>query len=736
MGDDNVDPTLDNGNGRGNYGEVADQCEHLLGIDPCKLDQYVITQLVNPSNHWQPGMAAGAVLDTNVDDMLLTSDSTASTNAMVPGIFSVIHPTYSTAFNGVLTTFIDANFQNSNGFNLTSTYTVMIDWGDGSAPTAGTVGQDLSGELDVYGTHTYNNAGDYLVNMTITNEADVTINASAAAIAANIMPTIEWQNPADIVYGTPISGTQLDATASNPATGYNVPGQFTYTVAPGTVPNAGINQEIDVTFTPTNTNNYDTATSSTHLNVNPAPLTVTLHDATKVYGQDNPTFTYSIAGLVNGDQSPIGIQISPITLATNASSVGTYVISALIPRDGSSNYDITAVNHGVLTITPAPLTITATARKVYGAALPTYTASYTGFVNGDTAANLTTQPRFGTLATAASPVTGNPYAITVAAAADNNYTITYTPGNLTVIPAKLTIVANNAIKMQGQANSPLTGTITGLVNGGQLTATYSTDATTASAQGVYAITPTANAGPNYTVTFVTGTLIVTATPNQVVVAETYETFLHRPADAAGMAYWSGLLNSSSNPTVDLNYIATSTESDTDIVTADYEKFLNRAPDPAGFSAWVSQLQHGMRPDMVAVYILTSSEFFAKAGSTKQGFVDALYYDVLGRTPDPAGAAYWTSAMAHGVSRAKVAFDFVLSHEAATDAVLGDYEQILRRVPGTTELNYWAPALTNRLLTNQQEAVDFLISQENMGRIQSAIAANPLDTPDQLSMGLL
>ena len=49
---------------------------------------------------------------------------------------------------------------------------------------------------------------------------------------------------------------------------------------------------------------------------------------------------------------------------------------------------------GNLTVTAAPLTITADNQtKVYGAALPTLTASYTGFVNGDTAASLTPRPR-------------------------------------------------------------------------------------------------------------------------------------------------------------------------------------------------------------------------------------------------------------------------------------------------------------------------------------------------------
>ena len=58
---------------------------------------------------------------------------------------------------------------------------------------------------------------------------------------------------------------------------------------------------------------------------------------------------------------------------------------------------------GTLTVTPAALTVTADDQtRVYGAANPALTVSYSGFVNGDTAASLTTPAAFATTATAAS----------------------------------------------------------------------------------------------------------------------------------------------------------------------------------------------------------------------------------------------------------------------------------------------------------------------------------------------
>ena len=97
-----------------------------------------------------------------------------------------------------------------------------------------------------------------------------------------------------------------------------------------------------------------------------------------------------------------------------------------------------------INVDQASLTITADDKpKVYGAALPTLTASYMGFVNGDTSANLTTQPTLVTTATASSHVSGNPYGIAASGAVDSDYTIAYVPGTLTVTAATPTVTWTN-----------------------------------------------------------------------------------------------------------------------------------------------------------------------------------------------------------------------------------------------------------------------------------------------------
>src|SRR5262249_15434271 len=237
------------------------------------------------------------------------------------------------------------------------------------------------------------------------------------------------------------------------------------------------------------------------------------NDQSRAYGTANPALTASYSGFVNGDTA--ASLTTPPTIATTstaASPAGTYPITASGAAAGA-NYTIAYVN-GTLTVTPATLTITASDKtRAYGAANPALTVSYTGFVNGDTAASLTTPPTVATAATPASAV--GAYPITAAGAASSNYTITYVNGTLTVTPAALTITADDKTRQYGAANPALTVKYAGFVNGdtaARLTTppTVSTAATPASAVGTYPITAAGAVSSNYTITYINGTLTVTA----------------------------------------------------------------------------------------------------------------------------------------------------------------------------------------------------------------------------------
>jgi uncharacterized repeat protein (TIGR01451 family) len=266
--------------------------------------------------------------------------------------------------------------------------------------------------------------------------------------------------------------------------------------------------------------NNTAASGSASLTVAPAALTVTVNNASRVYGDPNPAFTGTITGIQNGDNITAGYS----TTATPTSPVGTYAIAPALSDNGTgalANYTVTS-NNGTLTITSAPLTVTAAnAGMVYGDAVPALSGSITGIKNGD---NITAG--YSTTATSASPVGTYPI---VPALSDNgtgtlaNYTVVSNNGTLTITSAPLTVTAANAGMVYGDAVPALSGSITGIKNGDNITAGYSTTATSASPVGTYPIVPALSDNgtgtlANYTVVSNNGTLTITSAPLTVTAA--------------------------------------------------------------------------------------------------------------------------------------------------------------------------------------------------------------------------
>ena len=288
--------------------------------------------------------------------------------------------------------------------------------------------------------------------------------------------------------------------------------------------------------------NYTISFVAGTLTVTPAALTITADDKPKLYGAALPTLTASYSGFVNGDTA--SSLTSPVVLSTSASAAsdaGTYPITP--SGAASANYTISFVA-GTLTVTPAALTITADDKsKVYGAALPTLTASYSGFVNGDTVASLDTPVSLSTTATAASAV--GTYPITASGAADANYTISFVAGTVTVTPAALTITADDKSKVYGAALPTLTASYSGFVNGDDASSltspvVLSASASAASDVGTYPITPSGAAGANYTISFVAGTL--TVTPAALTITADDKPKLYGAALPTLTASYSGFVN--------------------------------------------------------------------------------------------------------------------------------------------------------------------------------------------------
>jgi hypothetical protein len=180
-----------------------------------------------------------------------------------------------------------------------------------------------------------------LMASTLLNVAEaIHVTDAVSVVPQQTTPTITWTMPAAIVYGTPLGGTQLDATSS-------VAGTFTYTPAAGAVLTAG-SHSLGVSFAPGNTAAYLPAGGSTSILVTQEPLAVTAANATRVYGAANPVFSGTITGAVNGD----ALSESFSTAAVATSAPGSYAIAPTVSGTNLASYSVTSTN-GALTITKA-----------------------------------------------------------------------------------------------------------------------------------------------------------------------------------------------------------------------------------------------------------------------------------------------------------------------------------------------------------------------------------------------
>jgi MBG domain (YGX type)/Bacterial Ig-like domain (group 3)/Glycine rich protein len=242
-----------------------------------------------------------------------------------------------------------------------------------------------------------------------------------------------------------------------------------------------------------------------------------------------------IQSCVDQDGSPSETLVDTSTLGSHAFTVTATDENGLVGQ-GSVTY----------TVIPAPLTITASsASMIYGGSVPQITSGYAGFVNGDSAASLTSQPTCSTTATSSSPV--GVYPAICSGASDPNYTITYVPGTVTILPAPLTITASSASMIYGGSVPQITPGYAGFVNGDTASSlttqpTCSTTATSSSPVGVYTSSCSSAVDPNYTITYLPGTVRVGAASQTITFAP-----LPSPATARTSAVLSATGGGSGQP---------------------------------------------------------------------------------------------------------------------------------------------------------------------------------------------
>ncbi len=224
----------------------------------------------------------------------------------------------------------------------------------------------------------------------------------------------------------------------------------------------------------------NTASTSVTLafNVNQAVVTVAsgLTANNKTYN-GNATVTISsnnvsLSGVAAGDSGNVRLSTNGYTATFSTASVGAgkaVTVSGLtLAGSAVGNYTLTQPTLAA-DITAATLTVTANdTNRVYGAANPSFTASYAGFVSGENQSVLSGAPAFSTTANATSTVAGSPYTITVTngTLSASNYTFAFVVGQLTITAAgSSNVVSSSANPSPTGSNVTFTATLAAVAPG-------------------------------------------------------------------------------------------------------------------------------------------------------------------------------------------------------------------------------------------------------------------------------
>jgi hypothetical protein len=167
----------------------------------------------------------------------------------------------------------------------------------------------------------------------------------------------------------------------------------------------------------------------------------------------------------------------------------------------------------------------------------------------------------------------------------------------------------------------------------------------------------------------------------------YASFTFQVGDAGGTMNGGANLDPSANSI----FINVSISAHENFVRGLYFDILGRAPDPGGLATWTGQLNSGVSRSAVANALWQVPEHRGRQ-------VDQYYQTFLNRAADPGGRQHWINQMRGGMSEEAVITAFVMTNEykklypTSSAISIALYEDILNRTPSNFEVADRATAL--------------------------------------------
>jgi hypothetical protein len=179
------------------------------------------------------------------------------------------------------------------------------------------------------------------------------------------------------------------------------------------------------------------------------------------------------------------------------------------------------------------------------------------------------------------------------------------------------------------------------------------------------------------------------TADELWIRAAYEDVLARAASDGDLGSWTWSRERGLTAGRFASALVGSAESRQRIARDLYTTYLDRPADTAGLIYW-SESMRTTPLTTIRARMLGTPEVFAAAGGTNAVYVEALYPLALGRSASAQDVTYWSGRLSAGLGRGTFAKQLLGSAEAARRTVLSVYDDLLGRAAGPAELAYWAP----------------------------------------------
>ena len=288
----------------------------------------------------------------------VVGSSATVTNPAVMPTFSAFSATAGVVFsNRTVATFVDPS-----GGDVLGSYSVTINWGDGTTTspdiTTGTITGPVNNVYSVTGSHTYSSAGNFSVTVTIGHTAAPAAAASGSIVVSSAAVSLSPSNP---TFSGGLSSSPVVASFTDPSHD-TVPGDFTATITwgDGNWSTGVISSPVNGVFSVTGTHTYfvlgtaPITVSVAHGSGAPTSVSATATIGTSIFAL-NPTLSGSVT--LSGSAS---LTLGGALIVDSNSTSGLAVSGA--PRITAGSIRIVGgySSSGSPTLSPSPTTHVAT----------------------------------------------------------------------------------------------------------------------------------------------------------------------------------------------------------------------------------------------------------------------------------------------------------------------------------------------------------------------------------------